>query len=163
MRHTLINPNQFRHLGTKVQDKPYHEDCPMSIESPNSEFAACLQSVLTVMFLDTWFPIKGDLNSYPHIELTSHRHWNPHKKLSFNKKILCARGGIGAECLEENNMLLRVYKQRYISPTRWGYQRWLQKSQWGGSCLCRHGRLPQASFIWRRCHRDTCVRYIDCK
>ena len=31
------------------------------------------------MFLDTWFPTQGDLGSYPHIELTSLQHWNPHK------------------------------------------------------------------------------------
>ena len=30
------------------------------------------------MFLDTWFPTQGDLESYPHIELTSRQHWNPH-------------------------------------------------------------------------------------
>ena len=51
----------------------------MLIESPNGEFAACLQSVGTVMFLDIWFPIQGDLDSYPHIELTSRQQWNPHK------------------------------------------------------------------------------------
>ena len=51
----------------------------MSIESPDREFDACLQSVGTVMFLDTWFPTQGDLESYPHIELTSRQHWNPHK------------------------------------------------------------------------------------
>ena len=79
MRHTLINPNQCRHFGAKVQDNPYHENCPMSIESPDGEFAACLQSIGTVMFLDTWFPTQGDLESYPHIELTSRQHWNPHK------------------------------------------------------------------------------------
>ena len=27
-RHTLINPKQCRHFGAKVQDNPYHEDCP---------------------------------------------------------------------------------------------------------------------------------------
>ena len=35
MRNTLINPNQCRHCGEKVKDNPYHEDCPISIESPN--------------------------------------------------------------------------------------------------------------------------------
>ena len=32
MRHTLINPNQCQHFGAKVQDNPYHEDCPMLID-----------------------------------------------------------------------------------------------------------------------------------
>ena len=31
------------------------------------------------MFLDTWFPTQGDLESYPHIDLTSRQHLNPHK------------------------------------------------------------------------------------
>ena len=79
MRHTLINMNQCRHFEAKLQHNPYREDCPMSIESPDGEFDTCLQSVGTVMFLDTWFPMQGDLESYPHIELTSCQHWNPHK------------------------------------------------------------------------------------
>ena len=51
----------------------------MLIESPDGEFAACLQSVETIIFLDTWFPTQGDLESYPHIELASRQNWNPHK------------------------------------------------------------------------------------
>ena len=57
----------------------YHENFPMLIESPDGEFATCLQSIGTVMFLDTSFPTQGNLESYPHIELTSRQHWNPHK------------------------------------------------------------------------------------
>ena len=89
MRHTLINPNQCRHFGAKVQENPYHKDCPMSIEIPDRECAACLQSIGTVMFLDTWFPMQGDLDSYPHIELTSRQHWNPHKIEFPQKSIQC--------------------------------------------------------------------------
>ena len=74
MRHTLINLNQCQHFGEKVQDKPYHDYCPMSIESPDGKFAAYLQSVGTVMILYTWFPTQGDLKSYPHIYLTSRQH-----------------------------------------------------------------------------------------
>ena len=29
MRHTLINPNGCQFFGAKVQDNPYHENCPM--------------------------------------------------------------------------------------------------------------------------------------
>ena len=35
MRNTLINPNQCRHFGAKVQDSSYHEDCSMSTEIPD--------------------------------------------------------------------------------------------------------------------------------
>ena len=42
-----------------------NENCPMSIHIPDGEFVACLHSIGTVMFLDTWFPTQGDLESYP--------------------------------------------------------------------------------------------------
>ena len=51
----------------------------MSIEIPYREFAAWLQCIGTVMILYTWFPTQGELESYPHIELTSRQHWNPQK------------------------------------------------------------------------------------
>ena len=34
---------------------------------------------LYLLQIDTWFPTQGNLESYPHIELTSHQHWNTHK------------------------------------------------------------------------------------
>ena len=92
MRHTLINLNQCRHFREKkVQDNLDHKNWPMLIESPDGEFAACLQSIGTVMFLDNWFPTQGDLNSYPHIELTSRQHCNPHKIEFPQKKNMCKR------------------------------------------------------------------------
>ena len=79
MEHTLINPNQCRHFGTEVQDNPYDRNEAMSIASPDEEFIACLQSTGTIVFLDTWHPNQNDLESYPHIELTSRHHWDPHQ------------------------------------------------------------------------------------
>ena len=58
------------------------------------------------MFLDTWFPMQGDLEPYPNIELTSRQQWNPHK-IESPQKTFCASGGRGAECLEGNIMRLR--------------------------------------------------------
>ena len=84
-RHTLINSNQCQHFREKLQDNPYHKNCPMLIESPDGEFSACLQSIVTVILLDTWFPTNIDLKSYPHIEVTSYQHWNL-KKMSFHKQ-----------------------------------------------------------------------------
>ena len=63
----------------------------MLIESPNGELAKYLQSSGTVMFLDTWFPMQGNLESYSHIELTSRQHCNPHKFEFPQKNILCKR------------------------------------------------------------------------
>ena len=51
----------------------------MLIESPDGEFVARLHSIGNNMFLDTWFPTQGDLESYPNIELKPRQHWNPHK------------------------------------------------------------------------------------
>ena len=51
----------------------------MAITSPDEEFVACLQAQGTVVFLDTWYPQQNDLASYPHIEMTSRHHWNPHQ------------------------------------------------------------------------------------
>jgi hypothetical protein len=79
MQHSLINPNQCRHFGAVIQDNPYDADNPMSISSPDSEFTACLQSEGTIVFLDTWYPAQKDLEAYPHIEMTSRHHWNPHQ------------------------------------------------------------------------------------
>ena len=78
MEHTLINPNQCRHFGAEVQDNPYDKHHPMSITRPDEEFIACLQSKGTTVFMDTWCPHQQDLESYPHIEMTSRQHWNPH-------------------------------------------------------------------------------------
>ena len=79
MQHTLINPNQCQHFGAEIQDNPYDSDKPMAIRSPESEFTACLQLEGTIIFLDTWYPPQKDLVIHPHIEMTSHKHWNPHQ------------------------------------------------------------------------------------
>ena len=78
-------------------------------------------------------------------------------------KIFCAKGGRGVDFIEVNSMLLWGDTRRYISTTRWGYQRWHQKSQQVGSRSCRHGWLPQAYCTWRRWYHNICVSYIGCK
>ena len=51
----------------------------MTITILNIEYVACLQSMGAVMFLDTWYPTQGDLELYPHNEMTYQHHWNPHQ------------------------------------------------------------------------------------
>ena len=51
----------------------------MKIKILDKEFVACLQSEGTVVFLNTWYPTQGDLEVYPHNEMTSCHHWNPHQ------------------------------------------------------------------------------------
>ena len=79
MEYTLINPNQLHNFGAEEQDNPYDQKNPMKITSPDKEFVTCLHSEETVVFLDTWYPTQGDLEVYPHIEMTSRHHWNPHQ------------------------------------------------------------------------------------
>ena len=77
--HSLINSDQCRHSGPEFQDNLYNQVYPMTITGPNVGFIACLQSVGTVLFLDTWHPIQKDLESFPHVEMTWRHHWNYHK------------------------------------------------------------------------------------
>jgi hypothetical protein len=58
--HSLFNPNQLCHFGTKVQDNPY-DSTPMSITTHDNAFTACLQSKGTDIFLTTWAPTQLDL------------------------------------------------------------------------------------------------------
>ena len=79
MEHTLINTNQCRHFGSKLQEIPYDQKKLITIISPDKEFVAFLQSEGTVVFLDTWYPTQGELEVYPHIEMRYSHHWNPHE------------------------------------------------------------------------------------
>ena len=74
MTHTLINPNRCRYFGADIQDNPYHPSEPISIASEDETFIACLQLEETILYLDTWCPTQNDLESFPHVELTSRQH-----------------------------------------------------------------------------------------
>ena len=67
-----MNPNQLRHFGIEVQDNPYSSS-PMVVKKDDKEddFVACLKSMGTNIYLDTWTPTDADLQEYPHIVLTS--------------------------------------------------------------------------------------------
>ena len=76
--HSLINPNQLRSNGIEVQDNPYSEE-PMSIISHTDGICIVLLSKGTTIYIDTWAPSQKDLESLPHIELSSKIEWNPEK------------------------------------------------------------------------------------
>ena len=75
--HTLINPNQLRNHGIRVEDNPYSGNA-MVIEANDPAFVMCVQSQGTTIFVDTWSPTDEDLQSLPHIVMTSPHPWNPH-------------------------------------------------------------------------------------
>ena len=76
LAHSLCNPNQLRHFGTKVQDNPY-AGVPMGLSTSDNTFTACFQSKGTDIYLNTWTPSPSDLESYPHIVLCSPQLWDP--------------------------------------------------------------------------------------
>lgn len=76
LEHSLFNPNQLRHFGTRVNDNPFGNE-PMSITTPDASFTACLQSKGTDIFFKSWAPSSSDLEQYPHIILCSSQPWNP--------------------------------------------------------------------------------------
>ena len=77
---SLMNPNQQRHYGIKVEDNPY-DSSPMTIhkDGEDGDFVACLRSDGTDIFINTWTPTHQDLEQYKHIVLTSPNEWNPRK------------------------------------------------------------------------------------
>ena len=77
MDHTLINPNQLRYFGTRVQDNPTLEE-PLSIITEDKEFCMELCMSGTICCADTFAPSEAELNTCPHIILSSSHPWDPH-------------------------------------------------------------------------------------
>jgi hypothetical protein len=79
MDHSLINPNQLRHHGVIVRDNPYNLDPtkPMGIEVADNDLIPFL-SKGSMVFFTTKYPNDDDLNTYPHIVVTSDTPWDPH-------------------------------------------------------------------------------------
>ena len=87
MNCTLINPNQLRHFGTKVQDNPV-SDLPLFIMAEDNEFSMELDISGTIIYADTHIPSDNELQTCKHIQLSSSYQWNPHN-VSFPKSIRC--------------------------------------------------------------------------
>jgi hypothetical protein len=76
MDHTLINPNQLRAYGLTVQDNPFSE-APIFISTEGHEFTLPLQSKGTILGVATRTPTDQDLQTCPHIVLSSEHEWDP--------------------------------------------------------------------------------------
>ena len=83
MDHTLLNPNQLRHYGTRVQDDPTSA-YPLSIITEDNEFCMELSMSGTIVYTETFSPSDKDLQKYPHITLSSPHQWDP-KRVKFPK------------------------------------------------------------------------------
>ena len=77
MDHSLINPNQMRHNGATVQDKPFSPS-PLFIETSEAYFVLPLKISGTNILANTRTPTDGELANCRHIVLTSAYSWNPH-------------------------------------------------------------------------------------
>ena len=91
MKNSLINPNQLRHFGTRVQDDPT-SDRPLSIITEDNSFSMELMMDGTVIYNLTTTPSSYELHTCPHVVLSSAHTWDPHK-VSFPK----AKRSLGEE------------------------------------------------------------------
>jgi hypothetical protein len=78
MDHTLINPNQLRHYGVKVQDNPM-SNFPLSIITEDDEFNMELTMKGTIVCANTHSPSQNELETCPHIHLSSSHEWKPNQ------------------------------------------------------------------------------------
>ena len=74
--HSLFNPNQFRHYGIGFWDNPYDKERGLKIDV-NNDITIPMYSKGTKVLFQTRAPTAIELNTCPHIELTSPREWNP--------------------------------------------------------------------------------------
>jgi hypothetical protein len=76
MGHTLVNPNQLRAYGLTVQDNPFSK-APIYIATEGNEFVLPLKSQGTILGVTTRTPTDHELQTCPHISLSSEHEWDP--------------------------------------------------------------------------------------
>jgi hypothetical protein len=76
MEHTLINPNQLRAYGITAQDNPF-DPAPIFISTEDNEFTLPLNSKESVLGVATRTPTNQELQTCPHVVLSSEHEWDP--------------------------------------------------------------------------------------
>jgi hypothetical protein len=76
MRHTLVNPNQLRAYGITVQDNPFIE-APIFISTEDNNFSVPLSCKGTILGVATRTPTEQELQTCPHVTLSSDHEWDP--------------------------------------------------------------------------------------
>ena len=74
--HSLFNPNQFRSYGLGFWDNPYDKERGLEIEI-NDDITIPMYSSGTKVLFQSRVPTAHELNTCPHINLTSQEEWNP--------------------------------------------------------------------------------------
>ena len=121
LSHSLINPNQLRHFGIGFWDNPYDTSHNLSIEI-DDEIVIPLQYEGTKLAFESQAPSDHELNTLPHIHLTSKRSWDPHnvvlgkiqRKL---RNIDLVRNVSTMMATETYNNVLHENKNFYYDPT----------------------------------------------
>ena len=94
MSHSLVNPNQLRHCGIKVQDDPT-SDRPLHMMTEDASFSLPVKMEGTTTFADAHTPSAQELQTCPHIVLSSHGEWDPstvrfsQSSRSMEEEVLC--------------------------------------------------------------------------
>ena len=76
MDHSLINSNQLRYYGIKVQDNSMLETA-LSIITEDNELCMEKAMAVTVVYAENFTPSEQELHQCPHIILSSSNTWNP--------------------------------------------------------------------------------------
>ena len=77
MDHSLINPNQVRHGGVGFWDNPYDYNHKLGMEVYENDMNIPMEYQGTKLVFKTSVPTEQELNTLPHITLTSEQPWNP--------------------------------------------------------------------------------------
>ena len=77
MDYTLVNPNQLRAYGIKVQYNPFAE-APIFISTEDHDFMLPLSSKGTNLGVSTRTPTEKELHTCPHGTCLSAHEWDPH-------------------------------------------------------------------------------------
>jgi hypothetical protein len=75
MDHSLINPNQLRYYGIKVNDNPFSQQI-MYIHHIETDIMIPLQAQGTIIYVNSRVPTDHELQTCRHIECTSPSQWN---------------------------------------------------------------------------------------
>ena len=74
--HSLINPNQVRHMGNDMWDNPYDTERPLCISTTEGISIPMHTSGSKIQFR-TRVPSREELATCPHITMTDQKPWNP--------------------------------------------------------------------------------------
>ena len=77
LTHSLINPNQLHEFGIDMQDNPFSTK-RLSIKPASHDITIPLQSIGTIIYANTHPPTDQELNTHPHIDLSSNADWDTH-------------------------------------------------------------------------------------